>query len=366
MSKMATDRVTINVGGTKYELYRSTFAVYPQTFLAALVSNGYAESNQAEIFINWSPKYFDLIVRFYLTGQLEQPSDISAAAWHKELDFWQLATPKLESPLHTLIDTERKFFRDILTNWLDYEYDFIMTCLRGSYSRREMSHCQLDQRFCFSLIFSGFFFRADLAREHAARTIGKSIQTIYTENQIRALAIVGTHFINQRASGNQTVTYASIFESNQIVDQALWEEVQTKINLSNNIPLYLEKSALCREELVNLMHQRGFSCKWQEINIFDCPENNTDRCNSRVLKVPSDKKAIEFKDQVDKLEPESLGIPLVVNPYFNTNLGVTQLQHVICRYCRLAYMEVNSIPCPNRRWKRDPLKLLCLKLYVNE
>ncbi|CAG8445146.1 1967_t:CDS:2 [Ambispora leptoticha] len=121
---MANERIILNVGGHKYETYRSTLTAYPNTFLGTM----FAERNQTllhpsannEYFFDRNGRAFHFILEYYRTGSiLWSPSSlITQAELEKELDFWQISTSSSSlfpssSFSHTLKDSA-KLVQDFL------------------------------------------------------------------------------------------------------------------------------------------------------------------------------------------------------------------------------------------------------------
>ncbi|KAG9299944.1 hypothetical protein G9A89_009672 [Geosiphon pyriformis] len=118
------ERIVVNVGGVKYETYRSTFTAYPTTLLGIM----FHERNSAllhpvngnEHFIDRDGHLFWYILQFYRTGKIYWPDErsssnsnssnhnllpISREALEDEMDYFQIpGTPR---------DTENMSFTTI-------------------------------------------------------------------------------------------------------------------------------------------------------------------------------------------------------------------------------------------------------------
>jgi len=90
------DRLKINVGGKRFETYRSTFAKYPDTLLATMFSVRnrvlLKPDDKGEYFFDRNPKVFEIILEFYRTGRLMfNPSrGLTKEAVLEEFDFFQI------------------------------------------------------------------------------------------------------------------------------------------------------------------------------------------------------------------------------------------------------------------------------------
>ncbi|KAG9304823.1 hypothetical protein G9A89_016853 [Geosiphon pyriformis] len=102
------ERIVLNVGGTKYETYRSTLTAYPHTFLGTM----FQDRNRAlchpdgnEYFIDRDGQVFRYILQFYRTGKILWPDEnkykeqchsctnaggISRKELELELDYFQI------------------------------------------------------------------------------------------------------------------------------------------------------------------------------------------------------------------------------------------------------------------------------------
>ncbi|KAG9304793.1 hypothetical protein G9A89_016823 [Geosiphon pyriformis] len=94
----ASDRIVLNVGGVKYETYRSTLTAYPDTLLGTMFQNRNSEllnlTNGNEYFIDRSGHLFHFIMQFYRTGCLVWPKEgssmmpIDRRELSEELDYF--------------------------------------------------------------------------------------------------------------------------------------------------------------------------------------------------------------------------------------------------------------------------------------
>lgn len=98
-----SDKIIINVGGTRHETYKSTLRTLPGTRLAWLadpdpVSTGtdnVAPTNP-EFFFDRHPGIFAYILNYYRTGKLHCPADVCGPLFEEELAFWGIDETDVE------------------------------------------------------------------------------------------------------------------------------------------------------------------------------------------------------------------------------------------------------------------------------
>ncbi|MEE6492136.1 hypothetical protein FKM82_016485 [Ascaphus truei] len=97
-----SDKITINVGGTRHETYKSTLRTLPGTRLAWLAdpdtssSNLGLDSQQKEFFFDRHPGIFSYVLNYYRTGKLHCPADICGPLFEEELAFWGIDETDVE------------------------------------------------------------------------------------------------------------------------------------------------------------------------------------------------------------------------------------------------------------------------------
>eukprot|EP00727_Mastigamoeba_balamuthi_P005839 m51a1_g1875 hypothetical protein (256) ;mRNA; r:675944-676979 len=88
------ERVVLNVGGKRYEVYVSTLLKYPSSLLGAMFHprNAHLRRPDAsgEYFFDRCGDTFAAVVNFYRTGRLLLGPNTSPEALEAEMDFWQL------------------------------------------------------------------------------------------------------------------------------------------------------------------------------------------------------------------------------------------------------------------------------------
>nr|XP_015823222.2 potassium voltage-gated channel subfamily C member 4 isoform X1 [Nothobranchius furzeri] len=99
-----SDKIIINVGGTRHETYKSTLRTLPGTRLAWLVesdSQGSCDSDAeppscTEFFFDRHPGIFAYVLNYYRTGKLHCPADACGPLFEEELAFWGIDETDVE------------------------------------------------------------------------------------------------------------------------------------------------------------------------------------------------------------------------------------------------------------------------------
>ncbi|XP_056319594.1 potassium voltage-gated channel subfamily C member 4 [Danio aesculapii] len=100
-----SDKIIINVGGTRHETYRSTLRTIPGSRLAWLADtdsqvNPDADTGQAhpnsEFFFDRHPGIFAYVLNYYRTGKLHCPADVCGPLFEEELAFWGIDETDVE------------------------------------------------------------------------------------------------------------------------------------------------------------------------------------------------------------------------------------------------------------------------------
>ncbi|RIA89236.1 BTB/POZ protein [Glomus cerebriforme] len=113
------ERIILNVGGIKYETYRSTLTAYPDTLLGTMFQQrNHAllhPTNNNEYFIDRNGRAFHYILEFYRTGEILWPSyedndneTITRKELLKELDYFQIPMKEM-SPDNYNISAEEEY-----------------------------------------------------------------------------------------------------------------------------------------------------------------------------------------------------------------------------------------------------------------
>ncbi|CAG8453691.1 1015_t:CDS:2 [Paraglomus brasilianum] len=96
------ERIVLNVGGMKYETYRSTLLSLPTSLLGTMFSLRNSmllhPTNNNEYFFDRNGRAFHYIIEYYRTGRLRYPppkySLVSCEELETELDFFQIPIPQ--------------------------------------------------------------------------------------------------------------------------------------------------------------------------------------------------------------------------------------------------------------------------------
>ncbi|KAJ6659427.1 hypothetical protein lerEdw1_018661 [Lerista edwardsae] len=96
-----SDKITINVGGTRHETYKSTLRTLPGTRLAWLAdpdaqSNFDFDDQSNEFFFDRHPGIFSYVLNYYRTGKLHCPADICGPLFEEELTYWGIDETDVE------------------------------------------------------------------------------------------------------------------------------------------------------------------------------------------------------------------------------------------------------------------------------
>ena len=83
------NRVVLNVGGTRFETYKTILKKIPATRLSRLTEalvNYDPVTN--EYFFDRHPGVFSQILNYYRTGKLHYPTNVCGPLFEEELEFW--------------------------------------------------------------------------------------------------------------------------------------------------------------------------------------------------------------------------------------------------------------------------------------
>ncbi|CAB1449526.1 unnamed protein product [Pleuronectes platessa] len=100
-----SDKIIINVGGTRHETYKSTLRTLPGTRLAWLADPETQPGSEAlaaapptstELFFDRHPGIFAYVLNYYRTGKLHCPADVCGPLFEEELAFWGIDETDVE------------------------------------------------------------------------------------------------------------------------------------------------------------------------------------------------------------------------------------------------------------------------------
>ena len=90
----------INVGGVKFETYKTTLKSIPDTRLAWITEskseNPDYDATTGEYFFDRHPNMFLMILNYYRTGKLHSPGGVCGPAFEDELAFWGIDERQIE------------------------------------------------------------------------------------------------------------------------------------------------------------------------------------------------------------------------------------------------------------------------------
>ncbi|KAK9708721.1 hypothetical protein K7432_009466 [Basidiobolus ranarum] len=121
-------RITLNIGGARFVTTLETIQKYPDTMLGRMFAVENREltkpNDKGEYLVNYSPQWFDRILRFYRTGQpVPRPVDIDPS-FEDALDFWAI-------PSATVIEQLNIEASQILEEFLDGVIEVMFTAVKN-------------------------------------------------------------------------------------------------------------------------------------------------------------------------------------------------------------------------------------------
>jgi len=96
--ELDNNRIILNIGGIRFETYRTTLRKIPATRLSRLtesLANYDAVLN--EYFFDRHPGVFTQILNYYRTGKLHYPTNVCVPLFEEELDYWGLDSNQVSS-----------------------------------------------------------------------------------------------------------------------------------------------------------------------------------------------------------------------------------------------------------------------------
>ncbi|ORX92098.1 POZ domain-containing protein [Basidiobolus meristosporus CBS 931.73] len=121
-------RITLNVGGARFVTTLETIQNYPDTMLGRMFAQENKEltrpNEKGEYHIDFSPQWFDHILRFYRTGKpVPRPLDIDPS-FEEALDFWAI-------PTATVIEQLNVEASEILREFLDGVIEVMFSAVKS-------------------------------------------------------------------------------------------------------------------------------------------------------------------------------------------------------------------------------------------
>ncbi|CAG8599615.1 7284_t:CDS:2 [Dentiscutata heterogama] len=118
LEKMKTEeRVVLNVGGAKFETYRSTLTAYPDTLLGQLFLNESKIKEGKEFFFDRDSNIFKYVMQFYRHGRITWPTsslEPTMSDIKRELDFFKIQPSKGRANLLDMAGFKVDSFVDML------------------------------------------------------------------------------------------------------------------------------------------------------------------------------------------------------------------------------------------------------------
>ncbi|CAG8760530.1 16456_t:CDS:2, partial [Cetraspora pellucida] len=114
----AEERVVLNVGGVKFETYRSTLTAYPDTLLGQLFLNELEPKDAKEFFFDRDSTAFKYVMQFYRYGKITWPTnplEPSMSDIKRELDFFKIQPSKGRMSLLDMAGAKVDCFVDMLS-----------------------------------------------------------------------------------------------------------------------------------------------------------------------------------------------------------------------------------------------------------
>lgn len=100
LSRRTSNKIVINVGGVRFETYKTTLKSIPDTRLSWLTDNSGHNPDydpvSGEYFFDRHSGMFQMILNYYRTGKLHVPMDVCGPAFEEELAYWGLDETQIE------------------------------------------------------------------------------------------------------------------------------------------------------------------------------------------------------------------------------------------------------------------------------
>jgi hypothetical protein len=102
-------RVVINVGGVRFETYKSTLKLINESRLANLTpTNSDYDPIRKEYFFDRDPASFQSILNYFRNGKLHAPNSICGNLFYDELSFWGIDERSIQACCWTSYSTKRE------------------------------------------------------------------------------------------------------------------------------------------------------------------------------------------------------------------------------------------------------------------
>ena len=131
------DRITVNVGGQKYQIPKNNLEVYPDTLLSSSTRMKFYDKERNEYFFDRDPILFKYVVEYYRTGQFHLADSVCEEALKDELAFFGVPKEHVSHCCCDGIDFEEKtaenyYSEKELSNYLGKQVSGITTYKKTS------------------------------------------------------------------------------------------------------------------------------------------------------------------------------------------------------------------------------------------
>jgi hypothetical protein len=101
-------KVVINVGGQRFETYRTTLKLIGESRLANITpTNSDYDPIKDEYFFDRDPDSFQAILNYFRTGRLHAPNSVCGNLFYDELNFWGIGEHSIQPCCWTTYSTKR-------------------------------------------------------------------------------------------------------------------------------------------------------------------------------------------------------------------------------------------------------------------
>jgi hypothetical protein len=102
-------RIVINVGGVRFETYKSTLDLISESRLANLtLTNSDYDPARKEYFFDRDPASFHAILNYFRTGKLHAPNTVCGNLFYDELNYWGIDERSIQACCWTTYSAKRE------------------------------------------------------------------------------------------------------------------------------------------------------------------------------------------------------------------------------------------------------------------
>lgn len=110
------ERITVNVGGQKYQIPKNNLDIYPDTLLSSDWRMRFYDRERGEYFFDRDPVLFKYVVEYYRTGEFHLAEPVCSEALKDELEFYGVPIGHVSSCCCDGINFEEKDPQKIYTS----------------------------------------------------------------------------------------------------------------------------------------------------------------------------------------------------------------------------------------------------------